>query len=125
MAMKRCMLRGGQGPLTKEHLWPQWFSRERPSATFGAESRFWRDGEATRLRKTSDIDWQARVLCTSCNSIWGEGLESAVRPRLTSMAGGQAEIITLPFARHLAPWATLKIMVGEYIGRVQGLPSFF
>lgn len=124
MAARRCILCGADGPLTREHIWPDWYSKLRPDRTYELESII-DDRRPPEYRKARSLDLQPRVLCAQCNNKWGKALEEAVRPRLGRMAQGSAEIVTLPFARQLAAWAMLKIMAAEHLVRSRNRVPFF
>jgi hypothetical protein len=123
VAAKACILCGTKGPLTREHIWPQWYSSMHPTREYMLESILGTDRPT--YRRAASLDLQPRVLCGTCNSHWGKDLEEAVRPRLTGMTRGRSEIITLPFARQLAAWATLKIMAAQHLVRSGDEIAFF
>lgn len=124
MAARRCILCGAAGPLTREHIWPQWYSDLHPGRRYRMETILGM-GETPHHRNATSMDLQPRVLCRPCNEEWGERLEARVRPRFIGMLDGGPEIITLPFAQYISTWATLKIVASEHLTRSRIEVPFF
>jgi hypothetical protein len=123
MAPKTCILCGAPGPLTKEHIWPDWYSELKPERRYSLESIH--GDEPPTYREATSLDLKPRVLCKPCNNEWGSTLEGKIRPLLEPLSEGRQEIVvTLPAARRLATWAALKFMVAEHLTK-EHRPLFF
>lgn len=116
-----CIVCGGK-PLTREHLWPKWFSRltlRRHNRHEHHQSRWVQMGSLSTVRnrvrsRTGDASSVApKVVCKPCNSGWMSQVESAARPALSSMIRGDQCLVS-PADRHaIRRWAALKMLIGE------------
>lgn len=120
--MKRCVFCGG-GPLTKEHVWPQWMRSFPGPAAFiqrsggyqaAVASNVVRPNSSGELVEVSESrgrvapnlqEVQVKCVCGPCNNGWMRVLEEAVAPTLRSMADGERLTLYEPAQTRLASWA--------------------
>jgi len=114
MAAKACVLCGTTPPppLTKEHIWPEWYNRKNPTRRYQLEALY---GDVERVNPARSLNLKPRVLCQRCNSVWGSRLESLIEPILTPMLDGSATSLTLREMGLLVGWFTLKCMASKYL----------
>ncbi|MEX0755721.1 MAG: hypothetical protein WD556_11490 [Actinomycetota bacterium] len=123
MEEETCILCGDEGPLTAEHLYPTWYSKMRSDLKFSFSGTLPGASQVV-TRDVQKFDLAPAVLCKQCNNEWGSRLEEAIQPTLALMADGHVTTISLPMAKSLATWATLKFMVGEFLESVGRTPFF-
>ncbi|MEX0991076.1 MAG: hypothetical protein WD004_02215 [Actinomycetota bacterium] len=124
MKVERCILCSAKPPppLTKEDIWPTWYSKMRPGATFQFEGTLAGRGHMSWPAKKLNL--APHVLCGECNNVWGSDLEDRqVKPFLSRMVDGNAHSLVLREMQALAAWLTLKLMVTETMGKDR--PWFF
>jgi hypothetical protein len=117
---RRCLFCGSAGPLTREHLWPDWMNREFPELT----------GPTTHLTSIDDPSahqWvreifgeRARLVCGPCNSGWMSQLEHKVRPLLAPMFRGLTIKLGPQRQEILAAWALKTAFVRAATSRDEG-----
>lgn len=115
-----CIFCGG-GPLSNEHLFPEWASLwlkddprglpKRPRGAMGVMSGAGRPGRDAQRRT-----WEARVLdivktkvCEPCNNGWMS--ESAASVYLKPMMRGQGVVLDGAAQGTISTWAALKAMI--------------
>ena len=121
---RRCLFCGGTGPMTREHVWPQWLqpygrgvSPERSTVLTGfgrtAADTFAEHPTLITTQPGSVFANRALSVCRRCNNGWMSALEQSVKPLLVSMMSGpRSENVTLApdQAAILAAW-TIKVAV--------------
>lgn len=114
MASKVCILCGAPGPLTREHVWPEWYSELSPDLNYICRIH---GGEEEREFGSGSLDLQPRVLCGPCNNTWGgKNLEPYAKRILGPILKGDSRTLLFPQIRYLVTFATLKMMVYEWVG---------
>lgn len=118
---KRCIFCGGEGKLSKEHIWPVWMheylyrqgdgGHSRGSNTFYDKKKvdsniFKRQGHLSTIR--------IRAVCQSCNSGWMNELEQEVRPILEKILNSEEILISKEQQQVLSRWIAVKSIVGEF-----------
>ncbi len=78
-----CVFCGGEGPLTLEHVFPQWAlpylrALGQPRTAVRSDSAM----ESHHAWRTSAVDLKARKICGRCNGGWMSAIESRARPIL-------------------------------------------
>jgi hypothetical protein len=94
-----CPFCGGAGPMTDEHVWPKWLSKElrRLGATFARPPGL--------KRAPIDLDFTVG-LCRECNNNWLSTLENDVASIAMPMLRGHLVRLNEVKQRRLATWAT-------------------
>jgi hypothetical protein len=98
-----CLFCGGS-PLTREHIWPEWLSKELPAlelTTFTLE----RAGKETETWKAPAASTTVRAVCAICNGGWMSDLEARAAPLLTPLIRGQTPRMGRPSQAAVAAWA--------------------
>jgi hypothetical protein len=98
----------GDGPVTAEHLWPDWLRRRediRENRTH-TEVLWHRTDEPVR-RDYDDHPFKrkARVVCRDCNNTWMSDLEQRAERLLDGMLAGRGRALHQTGQRTLAAWA--------------------
>lgn len=115
MGSRVCILCGASGPLTREHVWSEWYSELSPELSYTC--RIHGRNQTERTFASRSLDLQPRVLCGRCNHIWGgKNLEPYAKRVLVPMLKGGSRTLLFPQIRYLVTYATLKMMVYEWIG---------
>jgi len=99
--VKSCFFCGTIGPLTQEHVFPQWIRRtgNRPlKAIVRTSSR-----PEAHLGDT--YSWRVKILCAKCNNEYGGSLEEALKPTLKPMINGETVFLDTLKQGQLAQWA--------------------
>lgn len=110
MAHRACVFCGG-GPLTKEHVYPQWLRDALPLASARFKTS---DAEGTPLWEQGTFDIEARVVCEPCNTGWMSDLEGVCGPLLTDpMLYGADLTLSTSQQRTVALWAIKTAVVLE------------
>lgn len=122
--MKRigvCIFCGGEGNLSKEHVFPDWMKQlfPRDSRSTHVEGVInWRDGQPSapimKQRLGHSGTRKTRVVCQACNNGWMSRLENDVKPILATLVLGQRNCILRDELRLLAMWAAKSGCVAEH-----------
>ena len=128
-ARRRCIFCGAAGPLTREHIYPQWL-RELPGPRELHGSRLVeqpilrnktispdRFGFPVTLTfevgkvnpKASDL--QIKMLCESCNSGWLGSLEGSVKPLVLQLLDDSDTELTVQQWALIAAWAAWSVAI--------------
>lgn len=124
--MAVCIFCGHNGPLSREHVIPQWMHPLLPKYT----QSFTRDvrtiagskglGQAatgySRIGRPLTAA-QPRIACRSCNSGWMSELQTRVQTVVAAMILGQEVLPSHEFWRELIAWLAMTTMTGEFIDR--------
>lgn len=117
-----CAFCTSRGPLTREHVWPQWLAevidRKQPvmaRAGGGVEYREW---------KTRPLQHVVQRVCAACNSGWMSRLETAAKPLLLSMIRGEARTYSRDEHWVMARWAAKTVAVGDLATGRPALKAF-
>jgi hypothetical protein len=108
-----CIFCGG-GPLTREHLWPDWLRKE-AAIREAYEHRI--EQEADGL-ETRDVEFSkppfnqvVKAVCSSCNGGWMSTVEANAKPILQDLIYGRGRTLDAGDQRKVATWAFLKACV--------------
>ena len=118
MVRRSCFFCGRtKGPLTKEHVWPQWVSRlllRRHDADHFVHRRAVGDSIVDNW-KSRDLDVTTRTVCSDCNGGWLSELENRVKSLASRLIVGDPVAFALaPESRSLlAAWAYKMAMLLE------------
>jgi hypothetical protein len=123
MPDRTCIFCGAKGPLTHEHIIPEWAS----TVLLGPDpADYLRIIHADYLhgveysKKRADL--APVVVCggttADCNSGWMEDREDLVRPFFKKMMVGRPQSLTMRKQAMTATWAVMKAMTAEYLGPV-------
>jgi hypothetical protein len=106
-----CKFCGVDGPLTLEHLFPDWLRQALPSAMMSHYARRKGDGTINKWRTLSHST-TARIACGPCNNGWMSDIEGAAAPLLLpKILAATPGMLTLPEAAAVATWIYLKSLV--------------
>ena len=116
-----CIFCGERRKMSKEHVIPQWVSKELAKDPRELQSPITVcvDGKPTRQMPSSRvINIVTKRVCKVCNEGWMETwLERPVQPTLTSMLHGERTVLDVEARVHLAGWAAKVAMVAGYAQR--------
>lgn len=131
LKQKTCIFCGDPN-LTKEHIWADWLkgyipkNRPKHGALHGVRER---SGHLTHRVKPwggDSLNKQLRVVCGAtkkhsrgCNNTWMSDLQNAARKTIIDLVQGNKFILTAEAQKVLARWATMTLMVAEWIDPVQ------
>ncbi len=113
MKATECILCGAPPPLTKEHIWPRWFSTLWPEQAFDVHTDM--PGRGPESHRSLRLDTAVGVLCMDCNNTWGSRLEQDVQPLLEPMSQGRRQVVSVPDAIRVSAWLVLKAACCEYL----------
>jgi hypothetical protein len=116
-----CMLCEASGPLEKEHIWPDWYSRFRPGIEFEFAGTI--AGHPYKRRPAQKFDLAPKVLCRTCNGVFGSQMEDSLSAVLKPMVDGGRRALSIPLMTQLSAWATLKFMAIDLMA--SGRTPFF
>ena len=120
-----CVFCGDSGPLTQEHVWPQWLRDEVPDfADLGTQvmgivgyPNTWRQ------RRTKAFSARPKIVCATCNNGWMSDLESASAPILAPMIRGQPVRLDRAAQRLVAFWLAKTVMTARWVHRDRRFPG--
>lgn len=108
--------------MSEEHIWPEWMhQRLMPyipdSKTTAGHFRARLSGTVVeeKTRQGHIFNKRYRLVCTSCNTTWMSGLETAAKPILLPLLDGDKTVLLKRDRQTLARWLTLKLMITECI----------
>lgn len=109
---RRCVFCAAAGPLTNEHVIPDWISPLFPGATATVTTAK-RDGTVNRYPLVV-FDQRVNAVCEKCNSGWMSGLERSVAPFLGPMLT-ESKVTSLDKERQqlLATWTVKTVFMLE------------
>jgi hypothetical protein len=115
-----CIFCGGV-PLTREHIWADWFRAYLPrTLPFYHSSRIVlnEDNSQTRTSKKISGDPKSRklrIVCKKCNNEWMSDLQNATKPILIPLLRGRQITLSEPRQRQLATWVATTVICAEYL----------
>lgn len=111
---RKCIFCDG-GPVTAEHVWPDWV-RERLFPEVGSVRHVYAvDDEPRREWKAPPATLKARIVCGTCNHGWMGDLEAHVAPLLTPMARGKPVKVSTDDQLAIGRWALKTALVFQYV----------
>ena len=121
---KSCIFCGDTGPLTDEHVFPEWLRQ------LGYTGDGWRevideDSQlTTRIEVGSPFNKKLKVLCASCNNEWGSQLEEAAKPILLQLFNADPHVkLNASSQQLLARWAFKTLCVINRVGSRSVIPE--
>jgi hypothetical protein len=119
---RRCIFCQGDGPLSVEHIWPEWLAE-----SMGASGRnLYKsgtiiEGESVVAQEFEGLGLQKKVkaVCRKCNNEWMSELEQEVAPFLGSMVRGDGATLTMDEQELLALWTVKTVCVADQLYRPQ------
>lgn len=110
----------GEGKLSKEHIWANWLREyiPRPLEKHKVRSALIMPDdikEKVQVRSGDPHSRRIRCVCRGCNNGWMSQLQELAKPVLIPLIKGQATIINRKNARLLAGWASMFVMVAEFM----------
>lgn len=124
--MGLCIFCGAGGPMTREHVIPQWMHPSLPkfSQSFQRDVRAIADHAGVQQSETNYIRIgrpitasQPPIACGKCNSRWMRDLQGDVQESMTAMILGKQVSPADQFWERLVPWLAMTTMTGEFIDR--------
>lgn len=113
-----CVFCGG-GPLTKEHLWPEWLRKRGVLSKHPVQHIQGQEPPAEpweRSWSAPDATQGAEIVCKDCNTGWMSKLETASIPCLLPlMTGDRRPTLSVEEQSTIALWATKMAMVWQAI----------
>lgn len=94
-----CLLCGGKGPLTKEHVIPGWLNA---ALDVQGPLRLWVNDQ--ELRQAREFDIQIRAVCAACNQGWLSSLEVAFAGLMTPALRGSPVTLAKAEQTIVAMW---------------------
>ena len=107
----------GRGPVTAEHVWPEWIVKQFPITRI----RVHRTARSTSSYPEKSIKLTTRFVCEGCNSGWMSDIENRIKPVLLQMIKGLPVLLGGPEQGAVAAWAIKTAMVFEFT--LGGAPS--
>jgi hypothetical protein len=119
-----CVFCGQRGPLTDEHVWPDWLSRfliDEPTSWVSAD-----DQGIERVHTAPMFSRKVKRVCEQCNGGWMSALENEARPVLRWLILGRPCVIAPADARTLAAWLTKTAFMAAFLERTPAIsPSHY
>jgi hypothetical protein len=117
-----CLFCAGPG-LSREHIWADWLKayikkddpRHEISSLFHPAPQ---RPEMIKEIKKQEGDVRSRrlrVVCKTCNNGWMSRLQNRAKPILIPLLTGESATLSILDQQIIAAWATMTVMVGEYI----------
>jgi hypothetical protein len=106
--MARTCVFCGDGPVTAEHLWPDWLRRRENIREARTHTEvLWQRTDAPVRHDYNDQPFKkkARVVCGECNHGWMSGLEQRAEGLLDGMLAGRGRALHQTGQATLAAWA--------------------
>lgn len=114
---RQCVFCGASGPMTREHVWPDWLSR----TGFSNEPTVIESGSLNRLPAKlgpmRPLSTTVKAVCDKCNNGWMSRLEQVIKPVLTPIISGQRTLIEEPALARLALWALKTAVVAMLLSQ--------
>lgn len=117
--LKKCIF-CGQGPTTKEDVWPTWLTRYLPRdlpSYFEAANTINPSGKVSTVRKKWQGDprsRRAKCVCATCNNEWMSRLQERAKPIVLSLVRGTETTLSVHDQDLLSAWATMSTITSEY-----------
>ncbi|MET3911102.1 hypothetical protein ABID59_005464 [Bradyrhizobium sp. S3.3.6] len=121
---RTCMFCDGRG-MTGEHLWPLWMSRlEVRNYDKNSHSQWLSDineegtfiiKQQARLGSIEDI--VIKRVCSTCNNGWMSAIQGKAKPLIINLLAGKRDGLTSDSQLVLAQWATMLMMVAEFLAK--------
>ena len=99
-----CVFCGG-GPLTLEHVWPQWVRRDVYSAATSFVHDFAPRTGTVDPWSSQGIDITVRAVCATCNGGWMSALEGVAKTTLIPMSEGKYRVLKNDDQQIICLWA--------------------
>jgi len=115
-----CIFCGGR-PLTREHIWADWFRAYLPrTLPFYHSGRIVLNEDNTQTHNAKRISGdpksrKLRIVCNRCNNEWMSGLQTETKPILVPLLRGQQITLSEPRQRQLATWVAMTVICAEYL----------
>lgn len=112
--MDGCIFCDAPGPLTKEHLWPNWLRKELAiTDRFIYRLEDEKDGRELRDKSFPAVpfDQQVRAVCATCNGGWMSAIEAKAKPLVQRLMRAEGGRLDVEEQTTLAAWALLKACV--------------
>ncbi len=115
-----CIFCGGQ-PLTREHIWANWFRAYLPrTLPFYHSGRIVLNEDNTQTHSSKKIagdpkSRKLRIVCNKCNNDWMSELQRATKPILIKLLHRQQISLTELRQRQLATWVAMTVICAEYL----------
>jgi hypothetical protein len=121
----RCISCNSLG-LTREHMWADWLRdyipRERIEHYTAFKTFVPDKAEQTLKRRTGDPhSTRIKCVCRKCNNEWMGKLQENAKPYLVPMLEGKNISLFRNGQNAIAAWATMMVMVSEYLEKDQGM----
>jgi hypothetical protein len=123
---RRCVFCGG-GPLTREHVMPQWLTNVLPEqARFRGQDQQVvlqpPGGDRSRIMlphrevKEAFNAMTVKAVCRNCNGGWMSGLEEAARPLLSPLIRGESQLLGKDDVIAVASWTVKTALMAQLTG---------
>lgn len=121
-----CIFCGVEGPLSKEHVIPQWMHSLLPKykQSYSRDVRAIAGSKGLQQVATKHVRIgrpitasQPPIACRTCSSGWMSGLQKGVQAPMKSMILGREVLPSEDFWHQLIAWRATTTMTGEYIDR--------
>ena len=115
-----CIFCGGS-PLTREHIWANWFRAYLPrTRPFYHSGRIVLNEDKTQTQSSKKIagdpkSRKLRIVCNKCNNEWMSDLQNATKPILIPLLHRQQITLSEPRQRQLATWVAMTVICAEYL----------
>ena len=115
-----CIFCGGR-PLTREHIWADWFRAYLPrTLPFYHSGRIVLNEDNTQTRGSKKMSGdpksrKLRIVCNKCNNGWMSDLQNATKPILTPLLHHQQITLSEQRQRQLATWVAMTVICAEYL----------
>lgn len=104
---KKCFFCGAEGPLTQEHVLPDWLRHLGFKGTGVRE--LVQDSDAPIIQQGGAFSKKLKIVCADCNNVWMSAMEDDAKPVLISMfqaaATGKQTMLDASAQLALARWA--------------------
>lgn len=110
------------GPVTREHVWPDWVS-DAVGARFGKRVKWSMEG-SDRNQSHGSLDAVVKRVCKPCNSGWMSALETQASALLTPFILGDmaSALISRKQQELLSVWATKTLLMADFLYATQQYP---
>lgn len=118
---RSCVFCGGAGPLTLEHVWPDWLARyvieeiPAPWVKVGPKG-------VERIWDAPMFHHKVRRVCRKCNSGWMHQLEVAMRPFLRWMLLGRDVRLDAETQGGMALWCVVRAYMAQFVNGAATVP---
>ncbi|MEU6559231.1 hypothetical protein [Nocardia nova] len=120
-----CLFCGGAGPLTREHVFPDWM-REVIYKGDGERRIIPGDGGEPTIQHGGPFNKTLKIVCAGCNNEWMSRLEERAKPLLVAMfnqdPAGPKVALDSDSQLVLARWAFKTAAVASRLNRTEGIP---